>query len=234
MLLEFAEKTIAGIMFAAICVSLASYFGHAELFDPIIVVTFLAIALLFRRNRDLVFVCMIFVIERGLEELVWRTLQNDIRFELPAYLFFVYVSYVCAQGALRWFALVFFVASMAIDVYWHFTAEWAPFTLLTCYMMAASIVVRYALMRRVFWQIDIFDKSGTPMPLDIMLLRANACFIALHALVTVEYYARWFIDWDIDYLYYANSYIAHGLSVFILYMVVVESLRHLGTVELNA
>jgi hypothetical protein len=234
MLFQFAERTIAGIVFAAICVSLITYFGQAELFDPIILVTFIAIGLAFRRNRDLVFVCMIFVVERGMEEMMWRTLQNELWFKLPAYLLFIYISYAFCRGSLRWIALLFFSASLAIEVYWYYTADWIPFTLLTCYMVAAALLVRYALRRRVFWQINMFSKRGSPMPLDRMLLNANAGFIALYLLMAIEIYLSELTNIPIFYVYDAFTPVAQGLSLFIIYMVIIESVRHLKAVELHA
>ncbi len=132
MLFEFAEKTIAGVIFAIICLALAYFFGQENLFDPIIIITFIAVSLFFRRNKDLVLVCLIFIVERGMEELVWRTLQNEIWFKLPAYLLFIYCSYSFARGALKWIGVLFFVFSFAVEIYWYFSTDRIPFTLLSC------------------------------------------------------------------------------------------------------
>ena len=235
MLLQFAEKTISGILVAVLCVALITAFGQEFIFDPLILSAFLGIAFLFRRNKDLVFICAIFIIERGVEEIVWRLLQNTLWFKVPGYLLFIAISYWCAKGALRLYAMSFFTLSFAIEGYWYLTDyHRIPFTLLACYMVCASLVVRYALRRRVFWHIAMFGKMGTPVNFDFQLLRANAGFILLHSAATIEFYIREFFAINLAYVYNANVYVCQTLSLFIIYMLIIESISHLKNRELHA
>lgn len=234
MLFEFAEKTIAGIIFAVICVALFHFFGQSESFDLIILVSFISIGLFFRRNRDLAFICLIFVVERGMEELMWRALENNLWVKFPAYTVFMLVSYQFARGGLRWFAIVFFAASLAMEVYWHNLLDDVPFTLFTSYTIAGAILVRHALRRRVFWQINLWQKRGTPMILDNKMLGANACFIALNVAMVLEIYFSFLSRIYINWIYEAFPYISQCISLFIVYNIILESLRHLKNVELHA
>lgn len=234
MLFEFAERTIAGIIFAVICVALFNFFGQSELFDLIILVSFISIALFFRRNRDLLFICLILIAERGMEELMWRTLENDLWVKIPSYLIFMIIGYQFARGGLRWFSILFFGVSLAVEAYLHQTIEDVPFTLFSAYVVAAAILVRHALRRRVFWQINLWGKRGTPMILDNKLLDANASFIALYVAFIAEIYISFLSKVYMDYIYQAFPYISQCISLFIVYNILLESLRHLRSVELHA
>lgn len=236
MLLAFAEKTLSGLVFSALIVGTASYFGQAEIFDPIILLSFIAIALAFRRNVDLVSICSIFIAERGMEELMWRFLGDTIWFKIPCYLIFLLIPIFLASGPLR-SALTFFVLTgIGVEIYWWATEYPAPDLVWGFYLLSIGVITRKVLRMRVFWLIELRPTlEPKVLPLDSQLLIANAISIGLVCLMISEYWLRHIFDIpDLLYVHSAFPYIAHIVSIFIVYMLVVQSIQHLQSLELNA
>lgn len=234
--LAFAEKTLSGLVFSALVVGIATYFGQPFIFDPIVLMAFVAIAIAFRRNIDLVSICAIFIAERGLEELMWRFMEYTISFKIPFYLVFLLIPLFFCKGPLRLLLTAFVTTGIFIELYWHLTSYDAPKILWNFYLLAIAIIIRRVLIMRTFWLIEMNPRlEPKPIALDSQLLIANAGFIVLHCLMIAEYWLRHILQLsDLLYVYYSFSYITHILSMFMLYMIVVQSIYHLREIELSA
>ena len=236
MLLAFAEKTLSGLVFSALVVGIATYFGQALVFDPIILIAFIAIALVFRRNIDLVSICCIFIAERALEELMWRFMEYTLWFKVPAYLIFFCIAVLMSSGILRTFAVFIFTAGISIELYWELTDYKAPAVLWLFYFLTINIVVRKFLRMRTFWLIEVNPKlEPRPLALDSQLLLANIGFILLNSANIIEYWIRHLTPYNNMLVFYNSfSHLSHALSVFMLYMIIVQSIQHLRELELSA
>lgn len=234
--LAFAEKTISGLIFSALIVGVMSFFGQASIFDPIILIAFIAIALAFRRNIDLLSICAIFIAERGLEELMWRFLDYTIWFKIPCYLIFFILAYWHSKGTLRQFVVTFYSIAIAIETYWYLTSYTAPAVMWLFYFLTVNIIIRRLLRDRTFILIEINPKfDPRPLSLDSQLLLANIGFIVINASNIIEYWIRHLTNYsDIVILYNIFPYVSHLLSLFMLYMIVIQSIYHLKELELNA
>ncbi|BDX07346.1 hypothetical protein [Planctobacterium marinum] len=236
MLLAFAEKTLSGLVFSALVVGIASYFGQASIFDPIILICFIAIAIAFRRNIDLVSICSVFIAERALEELMWRFLENTIWFKIPSYFILIIICLFLSNGLIRLYSISFLTLAASIEAYWYFTDYNAPFVIWYCYLLTILIVIRRFLRMRVFWLIEVNPKwSPTPLALDSQLLLANIGFIVSASLMAFEYYVRHLTGFsDLVVVYNIFPYFNHTLSMFMIYMIIVQSIQHLKAIELEA
>ena len=236
MLLAFAEKTISGLVFSALMVGIATYIGQPLIFDPLVLLAYIAIAVVFRRNIDLLSICSIFIAVRGLEELMFRFLGNTIWFKVPCYLIFLIIPFFWASGMLKHFMVAFVTVGIGIEIYWYITDYNAPWVYWYFYLLTIAIIVRKFLRMRVFWLLEInTDLEPKPLPLDSQLLIANGVFIALNILMIGEYWLRHLTDMsDLLLIYNINAYVAHIMSIFIIYMLVVQSVHHLKALELNA
>lgn len=236
MLLAFAEKTLSGLVFSALVVGIASYFGQAEIFDPIILLSFIAIGLAFRRNVDLLSICAIFVAERGLEELMWRFLDFSIWFKIPSYLIFFALAVWHSKGNLRYFAVAFYSLGIGIETYWYLADYNAPNVMWLFYFLTVNIIIRKLLRMRTFLLIEINPKlDPRPLSLDSQLLLANIGFIIFNSANIVEYWIRHLTPFKDVLFFYSNfSYVSHLLSLFMLYMIVIQSIHHLKRIELDA
>lgn len=237
MLLQFAEKTVVGIVFSILVIALAFFFGNPFFFDPVLLVAFVAIALFFRRNKDLVVICAIFVTERGLEEMAYRTLQNEFWFKLPTYLIFCLVVWLFSRSGdwLRWFAIGFLSFALVTELFWYATNYNAPMIVWTCTLFTLTVAVRWSLRRRTFWMIHLFKKSGQSLLLDRQLIIATMSYLTLHIVMVLEFYVRHLLGFsNVTTIYYSYQYIASVINVFILYNIVIESIRHLNSLEMPA
>ena len=236
MLTAFAEKPLTGLIFSALAVGITSYFGQAAIFDPLILIAFICIALVFRRNIDLLSICCILIAERALEELMWRLLDYTIWFKIPGYILCIALTLLVTNGFLRYYCLAFFSLAAASEMYWYATAYPAPKIIWFCYTLLILIVIRKCLRMRVFWLIELNPKlTPTPLYLDSKLLLANAAFMVTTSLLVFEYYLRHLVQLqDILYVYHAYPFANHIISIFILYMLIVESISHLKNIELQA
>lgn len=235
MLAAFAEKAIAGLVFSALIVGSATYFGQAFIFDPLILIFFIAIAITFRRNIDLLTICSLFIADRAVEELMWRFLENTIWFKIPSYLIFGLICFFMSKGLLRIYITSFFLVAVAAELYWFLTDYKAPFILWYCFGLTTSVVLRRCLRMRTFWLIEINPRfSPQPLALDTHLLFANAAFIVSSSLSVFEFYIRHFTGQKVMVVYTLFPYFNHTISVFMLYMIVVQSISHLKTQELSA
>lgn len=235
MLLAFAERAITGVVFSALLVGGAAYLGNSTFFDLLALIGFVSIALVFRRNRDLLTLSGIFILERAAEELAWRTMDNSVLFKIPLYLLFLGLAGSLADGKLRAFLIVVLSSSIVAEIYWHMTSYNAPYILWMNYMIAATLLVRHAIVRRSFWLIDLTGKSGSSLDLEVKLLGANSAFFFLYSLAIVEYFLRHLFGLkEILIIHYSFPYLSQSITLFILYMLVVESVRYLKTQELKA
>ena len=236
MLLAFAEKTLSGLVFAALVVGIATYFGQPFIFDPIVLICFIAIAIAFRRNIDLLSICSVFIAERALEELMWRFLENSIWFKVPSYLILVVVCIYLSNGFIRAYSITFLTVAASVETYWYITGYDAPFILWYCYLITILVVVRRFLRMRVFWLIEVNPKwSPSPLALDSQLLLANAAFIISSSLAVFEFYVRHLTEFNnVLYVYNFFPYFNGFLSVFMLYVIIVQSISHLKSIELEA
>lgn len=234
--LAFAEKTVSGLVFSALIVGIASYFGQSSIFDPIILLSFIAIAASFRRNIDLVSICSIFIAERALEELMWRFLENTIWFKIPSYLILFIICVYFSSGLIRHYSIFFLSIAMSMETYWFFIDYNAPFIMWYCYMFTLLVVIRRFLRMRVFWLIELNPKlSPSPLALDSQLLLANAAFIFSSSFAVFEFYIRHLTPFSsVKVVYNLFPYFNGTLSVFILYVIVIQSIAHLRSLELNA
>jgi len=238
MLLQFAEKFIIALAFSMLVVAIVNFFGVPQYFDPVILIAFFAIAFLFRRNKDLVSICAIFLVERLLEELGYQTvinIDNNIWIKVPIYLGLALSLWFCTTSKLRIFALSFLSIAIIVEVYWVLT-DYAPRLILwTCFLFTLSLWVRWSLRRRAFWLIYLTKKSGEPIDLDLKLINATMLFVALHVSMVLEFYVRHVFGLkDITYVYYSYPYISQVINCFILYNILIESVKHLKAIELQA
>ncbi len=89
---------------------------------------------------------------------------------------------------------------------------------------------------RVFWLIELNPKwEPAPLALDSQLLLANAGFIISSSLAVFEFYIRHLTSYkEVLYVYNFFPYFNGILSVFILYVIIIQSILHLKAIELEA
>lgn len=234
--LAFAEKTLSGLVFSALVIGIATYFGQPFIFDPIVLIAILAIAIFFRRNLDLLTICSVIVAERTFEELMWRFLENELWFKIPCYFALVILGYTLSRGKLRVYLMVFYLMAIASELYWYYTDYSAPYILWPCFTLLEAVLLARFFKMRVFWIIEFNPKLEVkPIALDSQLIMIFYAFICLYSLYTLEYYVRHLLGFtEITYIYYAYPYIASCLSLYTLWQIIVQSVEHLRTVELDA
>jgi len=234
--LAFAEKTLSGLVFSALVVGIATYFGQAFIFDPIVLLAIIAIAFFFRRNIDILSICGVLIFIKGLEELMWRFLENTIAFKIPSYLILFICCLFLGRGLLRVYALSFLSLAVFSELWWYFTEYKAPYILWHCYMATVCVFVLRFMKMRTFWLIEINPKWETrPIFLDNQIMLVQKLFLILYSLVTFEYYLRHLLGFkDILIIYKLFPYIGSSLAIYTLYMIILQSVMHLKNIELNA
>lgn len=234
--LAFAEKTLSGLVFSALVVGIATYFGQPFIFDPIVLIAIIAIAIFFRRDTDLLTICSVIIAERVLEELMWRFLENEIWFKIPGYLILLILALTLFRGWLRFYLIAFYVCAVAAEVNWFLSEYKAPYILWPSFtLMEAALLARFFKMR-AFWMIEFNSKLNVrPLVLDVQLIYTFYVFVLLYSLYTFEYYIRHILGYtEVTYIYYSYPYIGAALALFKLWLVLVQSIEHLRSVELDA
>lgn len=234
--LAFAEKTLSGLVFSALVVGIATYFGQPFIFDPIVLMAIIAIAFFFRRNSDLLTICAAIIAERGLEELMWRFLENSVWLKIPTYLILIIICWFFSRGLTRGLLLFFFLVVVSSEVWWHLTGYEAPYILWHCYTLGAAVIVARYLKMRPFWLIEINHKWDLkPIYLDTQLIAVAYGYAVLYGLVTLEYLVRHILGFrEVVLIHTMYPYIGSSLAIFTLYMIIVQSVYHLRGLELNA
>lgn len=236
MLLAFAEKTLSGLVFSALVVGIASYFGQPFIFDPIVLIAIIAIAFFFRRNTDLLTICGAIIIERGIEELMWRFLENSIWFKIPMYLILVITCWFFSKGLSKVLLMLFFAFTIASELWWQIIDYKAPYILWQSYTLTAAVVLARYLKMRAFWLIEINHKWDVkPIYLDTQLIWVANAYILLYGFVVLEYFVRHIGGYkDVVVIYTLYPYIGSSLAIYALYMIIVQSVYHLKGLELDA
>ena len=232
----FAERTLTGLVFSALVIGIATYFGEPFIFDPIVLIAIGAIAIFFRRNLDLFTICSAIVAERAFEELMWRFLENTIWFKIPTYFILVILAYMLSRGIFRMYLMSFFAIAISAEIYWFFINYKSPYILWPCFTIIEAVALARYFKMRAFWLIEMNPKLEVkPILLDTQLILTFYAFVIIYSLYTFEYYLRHLFGYsDLTSVYYAYPYLASGIAIYKLYLIVLNSVDHLRAIELDA
>ena len=232
----FTEKTIAGMVFSILVAAVATYFAQPTVFDPIVLICIAAIGIFFRRNIDLLTICAAIVAERAFEELMWRVLENTLMYKVPAYIVFLIAAYWLSKGLLRYGLMAFVAIGIAAEAYWYLTDYKAPYVVWMYLTLIEAIALARFFKMRAFWLLEINHKMRVkPIVLDTQLIIAFYGFAILYGLVIIEYYIRHILGFkEVTAVFEATRFIASSLAIYKLYLIILHSIEHLKSIELDA
>lgn len=233
---KIAERTLTGVIFAVSCTMAVMHFGQSQIFDPLVMLVAISIAIIFRHDRNLLSLLLIIVAEKAIEEITWQLFDNILLIKIPLYIFLLTIVPRFSSGWLRVYLLLFVGSAITAEIYWYITGYSAPWIFWQVWMCVLAVIARRAIGVRVFWMIELFKSDKYDfMRLDDHMYNVFSVLIAFYSLVTIEYYLRHFLDLEhITYAYYSLSYFTSFTSSFVIYMLVVESFKHLKGLELDA
>jgi len=233
--LALTEKTLYAMIFAITVVSIATFFDGLVVVDGINIACFVAIAVFFRRNVDLLSICCIYIAERGLEEVMWRITEYTLWFKVPFYLTLFLLVMWQSKGVFRLIFGAFFLAGMSIEAYWYISEYQAPMVMWHYYMLTINLLVRRLLMNRTFLLIELNPNlQPKPLVLDSQLILAQVLFISLNMASITEYWLRHLTEYNPLFVHSMTSSVVMALNLFILYNLVAQSIQHLRDLELRA
>lgn len=235
-LIQVAEKTISGILFAVACSAAMFNFGNPVIFDPLIAVVLVIVALIFRRDRNLLSILAIVASLKIVEEVTWLLFDNTLQIKIPLYLFMLLLIPFFSDGGMKAYLFCFVGFAAITEIFWYWVDYPAPGIFWQVWVCFISAVARRAMSVRVSWVIDLTGRSDIDfLTLDRHLFNLFSVLLIFYSLITTEYYIRHILGLhQVTLLYYASSYFAGTTSAFAIYVIIVESIKQFKLQELNA
>lgn len=231
-----AEKSLIALLVAFICSYSATVFGNPQLFDPMTMAVSTVLLYAFRKDVNLFTLIGIFVLVQLIEEITWMILGDSLYTKVPLYLFMLLVIPHVSQAGLKLYLMMFVGSAVCVEVYWLYTSyEPVPGIYWQVWMTVLTAISLRAINLRVFWLIELTgDERLEHVKLDYYMARVQLALIVFYSLITFEYYIRHLLGHiDFTYIYDFRPIWGNTLSIFVIYMIVIESRRHISKADLS-
>jgi hypothetical protein len=114
---------------------------------------------------------------------------------------------------------------IAAELYWLVTDYNAPKIYLSVLLININVLVRYFMFQRVFIVSKYFPKQYRSLDLDMTIHDVVWYYVLLHMLVLLEYGVRHILKVQIQIVYDLSSYIFHGLTTFLVLLILVQGYK---------
>lgn len=114
---------------------------------------------------------------------------------------------------------------IAAELYWLVTDYNAPKIYLSVLLININVLVRYFMFQRVFIVSKYFPKQYRSLDLDMTIYDVVWYYVLLHMFVLFEYGVRHILKVQIQIVYDLSSYIFHGLTTFLVLLILVQGYK---------
>lgn len=174
-----------------LCVALGVYtFDTPLLFDVVSVLTFACLALVFRKDIDILSLCIILICNKLVIDGYALASDNDYFWKFLSYGFTAAAFWYTRHDKVTKICTALLALTLAIELYWYVEGYQGPEVYFYFYKIAVFVVVRYALIYRPHGLFSYFDTQGKILRADWIIYKTKglACFV--ECFMIIEYLIR--------------------------------------------
>jgi hypothetical protein len=221
----YIQRFITLLMSGLVVVAGVFTFGNADIFDRIFITVLILLIVYFYEDKNLASIFAIILFGRLFEEVFWLVLTDQVMFKILVYGICLWLFYILRYDLLAKFALVIVSTTIVAEFYWYYIS-YEDIPNLTWYILL--ILQDLAIRHFVFLRPVIFKKWISPiisLPLDLQIYKIAGIFLILQFSMVTEYFIRHILGVNLLVVYYSYEYIAHILSVLMLWTTLNYSLK---------
>jgi hypothetical protein len=147
---------------------------------------------------------------------------------------FAITLYIVKEEEYRIPLALLFLLSLLSELYWAITDYSAPEIYWYLFELNLEVLVRHYLFMRVFFTSNLAPNKSKSLDLDINIHDLITLFLFVNGLIILEFLMRHVLAVDITVMWLVNPYILHGLSIYMVYLILNGSVQLTLSSKLNA
>jgi hypothetical protein len=226
MVLRHYTSIALNIIIIGTCVVLGIYtFGVPLLFDSLSALFFLVVAFYYRRDVNIMTVCVLLILESVLINAIFILSTNSYFWIVAAYLATAITLWQVRQDKLTRIILLFFVISVSLEIYWYVVGYEGPQIYFYFLKISIYLLVRFLLLYRPHGLNYFLNSGASILRLDWFVYQTKAGMCLIECAMISEYLLRHTFSVKPMLMYNYYQYIMQGLSVWIIWLVLREAIK---------
>jgi hypothetical protein len=217
-------------------VALLMYFtiGESLIFDGVLAVSSIVIALAFRDNKDIVGICLVIVVIQVLINVAFVFSNDTLACRIVVYAITLGTLAILHSDSQARLIILFLIIALASEFYWAATGYDGPEIYFAFLKLSVFVVAKFfVLYRSQATKIYLKDDS-TPIRLDWLIHKTLSVSVLLELAQLLEYLIRHNTSLKPLVIYYAYPYAAQCIGVFILWLIINQANQIIKSKSLSA
>lgn len=211
---------IVKITLAIVCAFAGVYYiNDAAAFDFVIVVAFVLAGIVLRRNHDLLFVMVILVLGRLVEDAIFYFAEGTLIWKVVIYSLSAAAVNKFKADKLRYVFGVVLIAAVAAEFSWYLNDEPAPGIYWSVALALVSFVLRTVFIVRPFILTTYFKTQGNIIQPDWDIRVLLSIPLLVSSANVIEYLIRNLTETNPLWVFYATPYLMHGTNVIAMWII---------------
>lgn len=228
------QKSLTLVIACALIAGSILTFDNSILFDWLFFGTLTFVALLLHKNVNIVGIILIIVAAKMVDEAGWYLLSDTLLSKGLVYLAFSVTLFIVKEEEYRIPLAILLLLSLLSELYWAITDYSAPEIYWYFFELNLEVLVRHYLFMRVFFTSSLVPNKSKSIELDVNIHDLITLFLFVNGLIILEFLMRHVLTIDIKVMWAINPYILHGLSVYMVYLILNGSAQLTLSSKLNA
>ena len=209
-------------------------YGQQALFQKLYMAVLLAVALLSYCNLNMLSIVAIALFVHLIDEISWLVIDNHPMERIIIYGGLCALLFTLKEDPFRWPIALLTTLCLLTEGYWLITDYNAPFIHWYLWLILVNLLLRRALLIRVFVLATYYPDRAQSLPLDYDLRNIVSVYIILHSLIVLEYLVRHLLDVKILTLWTVSPYLFHALTAYSAWLILSQSLTLLRQQRLSS
>ena len=205
-------------------------FGDALLFDRLYILTIIAVAIVVRKDINLIAVVMLLALQRINEELGYILVgEHHQIFKVGVYCLLATACYFLRKDALWWLLAPLLVLCLGAEIFWLLAHYRAPVISWHLFLIINAVLIRKLVWQRELWTKRRYPKLARSLDIDYYVYELNLLYICANTAVILEYLGRHLLRFSESLLiYHAFPYTAHTMTVLTLILLIDQTITNLN------
>lgn len=216
----------------AICgISAGVYtFGDALLFDRLYILTIIVVAIVVRKDINLIAVVVLLALQRVNEEIGYIVVgELHHIFKTGVYCLLAAACYFLRKDALWWLLFPLLGLCLGAELFWLLANYRAPVISWHLFLIINAVLIRKLVWQRELWTKRYYRKSARSLDIDYYVYELNLIYICANTAVVMEYMGRHVLRFSESLvIYHSFPYIAHTMTVLTLILLIDQTITNLN------